>query len=108
METKTKKNPCFAQTRYLLTKLCNIIDEAFPFDVSTDIIILWKGPVKKFSRARGRRHQSWTFFIYSIQFWQGCVGYFVSQKGWTIALTRIQACEQDVSIVIKSTHLFSV
>ena len=34
METKTEKNPCFARTRYSLTKLCNIFDEAFLFDVS--------------------------------------------------------------------------
>ena len=34
METKTKKNPCFAQTPYSLTKLCNIFDEAFLFDIS--------------------------------------------------------------------------
>ena len=34
METKKKKDPCFAQARYLLAKLCNIFDEAFLFDVS--------------------------------------------------------------------------
>ena len=28
------KDPCFAKARYLLTKLCNIFDEAFLFDVS--------------------------------------------------------------------------
>ena len=34
METKIKKNPSFAQARYLKTKLYNIFDEAFLFDVS--------------------------------------------------------------------------
>ena len=31
---KHKKDPCFAQVRYLLTKLCNIFDDVFLFDVS--------------------------------------------------------------------------
>ena len=31
---KNKKNPSFAQARYLWTKLCIIFDEAFLFDVS--------------------------------------------------------------------------
>ena len=34
MKIKTKKKDCFVQARYLLTKLCNIFDEAFLFDVS--------------------------------------------------------------------------
>ena len=34
IETKTKENPYLPQTRYLLTKLCNIFDDAFLFDVS--------------------------------------------------------------------------
>ena len=34
METKNEYDSCFAQARYLLTKLCNIFDEAFLFDVS--------------------------------------------------------------------------
>ena len=48
METRNKKKLCFAQARYLLTKLCNIFDEAFLFDVSiyktrslNDIILVY-------------------------------------------------------------------
>ena len=49
METKTKKNPCFAQTPYSFTKLCNIFDEAFLFDVSIVVLVTSKNeedPIK--------------------------------------------------------------
>ena len=43
METKNKKDPCFAQARYLWAKLCNIFDEAFLFDVSILVLALYTG-----------------------------------------------------------------